>query len=128
MRLLTHNILRSNVEGADEGYPLSIEASEVVVEESTFRADFIRHVAGTLNWDALRKACQQVGMEEGCLPEKLTDDLLGSEDFLQALHKVLMDVHVIEGTLVCPDTGRQFPIKQGVPDMIIGEKECSRQR
>jgi multifunctional methyltransferase subunit TRM112 len=128
MRLLTHNVLRSNVQGADEGFPLIIEAAEVVVEESEFKADFIRHMAGTLDWGAMRAAAQQMGMEANALPEKLTDELLQDEDFLRAVHKVVMDIHLVEGFLVCPDTGRKFPVKNGVPDMIIEEGECSRER
>ena len=39
------------------------------------------------------------------------------------LYKVLFDVYVIEGQLVCPDTGRKFPVKDGIPNMIIHEDE-----
>ena len=29
------------------------------------------------------------------------------------LHHVLFEVHVIDGDLVCPESGRRFPIKEG---------------
>jgi multifunctional methyltransferase subunit TRM112 len=34
-----------------------------------------------------------------------------------------MDLHVLEGNLVCPDTGQKFPIKEGIPNMILHEDE-----
>lgn len=45
------------------------------------------------------------------------------EEFLQRLHHVLMEVDVTEGTLVCPETGRQFPISNGIPNMLLEENE-----
>lgn len=39
-----------------------------------------------------------------------------------------MEVHLLEGELVCPETGRKFPVRQGVPNMLLhedGEVYCS---
>ena len=48
------------------------------------------------------------------LPEKFAED----EGFLKALHHVLLEVEIIEGTLVCPETGKRFPVKEGIPSML----------
>ena len=32
------------------------------------------------------------------------------EEFLKAFHHALLEVHVKEGYLICPDSGRRFPI------------------
>ena len=45
------------------------------------------------------------------------------ETFLHDVHHVLLEVQVIEGDLVCPETGRKFPIKDGVPNMLLHEDE-----
>lgn len=45
------------------------------------------------------------------------------ESILRALHFALFDLHVLEGALICPDTGRSFPIKDGIPNMILHEDE-----
>lgn len=47
------------------------------------------------------------------------------EEFLRALHNTLFDVHVMEGALVCPETGRRFPINGGVPNMMLEDAELS---
>ena len=36
----------------------------------------------------------------------------------QALHHVLLEVEIIEGHLVCPETGKRFPVKDGIPSML----------
>jgi len=42
---------------------------------------------------------------------------------LRHLHFVVFHVHVVEGHLICPDTGRRFPIKDGIPNLILHEDE-----
>jgi multifunctional methyltransferase subunit TRM112 len=60
MRLLTHNVLRCAIKGVEDGYPLKIEPTDVQMEESPFRPEFVQHVASTLNWPALRQAAKEV--------------------------------------------------------------------
>ena len=45
------------------------------------------------------------------------------ESTLKSLHFILFNLHVLEGSLICPDTGRKFPIKDGIPNMILHEDE-----
>jgi multifunctional methyltransferase subunit TRM112 len=40
------------------------------------------------------------------------------------LHRLLLELHVSEGNLECPDTGRLFPISSGIPNMLLNEDEC----
>jgi uncharacterized protein YbaR (Trm112 family) len=40
-----------------------------------------------------------------------------------ALHALVMDVHVVEGALVCPNCARSYPIKKGIPNMLLREDE-----
>ncbi len=35
---------------------------------------------------------------------------------LKSVHHLLFEIHVIEGALVCPESGRRFPIKEGIID------------
>lgn len=62
----------------------------------------------------------------GCLdtlpaepPQSPTDDT----EFLQKLHHVLLEIDVTEGHLECPETGRKFPILNGIPNMLLNEDE-----
>ena len=35
----------------------------------------------------------------------------------------VFQVEVIEGKLVCPESGREFPINNGIPNMLLNEDE-----
>ena len=47
----------------------------------------------------------------------IAEALLADEAFLRAIHHVLLDVHVVRGALVCPESGHSFPIEDGIPNM-----------
>jgi multifunctional methyltransferase subunit TRM112 len=137
MRLLTHNFLQSNVRGTTEGYPLKINATNVIVEESTMDNVLIRKTLNKLNYPALVAAVSDIKRtasiqsnsssifsEAPNIPlEPPKEGGALEESTLRALHFFLFDVHVLEGILLCPDTGRKFPIKDGIPNMILHEDE-----
>ena len=128
-----------------KGYPLRIEAEEVVVEESPVDAVLLKKMLSKLDYPVLREAFQQIKHKIAVvpssdtttttIPESLPETLLLLEDnnnsddddetrrLQQQLHLVVFDIHVVEGHLVCPDTGRKFPIKEGIPNMILHEDE-----
>jgi multifunctional methyltransferase subunit TRM112 len=62
------------------------------------------------------------------LPAVLTEELAQDNDFLIALYHILMNVHLVQGVLTCPDTGREFPVTNEIPNMILEEEECERVR
>jgi multifunctional methyltransferase subunit TRM112 len=55
--------------------------------------------------------------------EDMTDESLSDDSFLRKIHHLLFEVHVIEGYLICPQSGRKFPIKDGIPNMLLHEDE-----
>lgn len=57
------------------------------------------------------------------LPDAITDELLEDDDVIQRLHHALMEVHLEEGNLVCPETKRKFPVTAGIPNMLLQEDE-----
>ena len=48
----------------------------------------------------------------------MPEDYATNEEFLQALHHVLLEIEIVTGTLVCPETGKRFAIKDGIPSML----------
>lgn len=121
MRLITHNMLCSNMKGAATGYPLRIEHEAVEVQESEFSPEFIQSMLPKLEWAAFVGGARELGITD--LPAELDTALAEDEEFLRKVHHALLDVHLLEGVLVCPDTGRRFPVKGGIPNMLLHEDE-----
>uniref|UniRef100_A0A8D2LLI0 Multifunctional methyltransferase subunit TRM112-like protein n=1 Tax=Varanus komodoensis TaxID=61221 RepID=A0A8D2LLI0_VARKO len=121
MKLLTHNMLTSHVRGvrAGGGFPLRIQATEVKVKNVDFNPEFIARMIPKLEWGALVEAAETLHLVE----VKLIPDYKDDENFLRKVHHVLMEVEVVEGVLKCPDTGREFPITKGIPNMLLSEEE-----
>lgn len=57
------------------------------------------------------------------LPETLPDQFESNEPFLKQAHRVMLEVEVVEGELQCPESGRKFPITEGIPNMLLREDE-----
>ena len=92
--------------------------NEIEVE---FNPTFITKMLPRIQYPALRHTATQLGIQEG-LPETLPDNPEEHEDVLKALHHVLLEVVVLEGELICPESGTRFPIKNGIPNMLLAEE------
>eukprot|EP00978_Attheya_sp_CCMP212_P035501 scaffold154822_cov51-Attheya_sp.AAC.1 len=133
MRLLTHNTLRNNSAAANgKGFPLRIKAAEIRVDENKDDDDdemqiaFVKGVLGMLDWSILVQGASEMGLST--LPPALTDEMANDPTFMRALYHVLMNVHLVRGILVCPDTGREFPVTDGIANFMLEEDECEHIR
>lgn len=75
-----------------------------------------------IDYKVLWSAADTLGYAEG-LPNEMITDFDNNEEFLRKIHHVLLEVEVITGELVCPETGRKFPITKGIPNMLLNEAE-----
>jgi multifunctional methyltransferase subunit TRM112 len=153
MRLLTHNYLQSNVKGTEKGYPLTIEATKIELEISPCNIEFIETLLPKIDYNALLNARNQIvdrcladlgsdftlpdlpasienGSGSGDGNSGSDNDGSGSgtkmnvdAELMKKLHTILLDIHIVEGHLICPDTGRRFKISNGIPNMILHEDE-----
>ncbi|KAJ9185390.1 hypothetical protein P3X46_005030 [Hevea brasiliensis] len=121
MRLLTHNMLSSNIKGVSIGFPLRIEVEKVMEKQVDFNPDFLKNMFSKIEWKALVDAARTMGYVE--LPEEAESSMLDSDEFLRKFHHALLEVHLEEGALVCPETGRRFPVNKGIPNMLLHEDE-----
>jgi len=123
MKLLTHNMLTSAIiKGVKTGFPLLIEATDVKVLNVDFNSEFIARMIPKLEWPAVYQAATNIG-HVGELPKELPENFESNQDFLKTAHHVLLEVEIQEGFLVCPETGRKFPVKNGIPNMLLNEDE-----
>ncbi|XP_013388842.1 multifunctional methyltransferase subunit TRM112-like protein [Lingula anatina] len=126
MKLLTHNMLTSNIiKGVTKGFPLQIAATDIKVTEVDFNPDFISRMISKVEWPALCEAAESIG-HLGDLPKELDPDYEKNEEFLKKAHHVLLEVEIKEGELICPETGRKFPVTNGIPNMLLNEDEVGK--
>jgi len=138
MRLLTHNFLQCHKKGVANGFPLIIKPKKVKVEESPYNKAFVVSMIPKLQYDALVQALTWIreishppeltGPDSEMpefpeLPAALPMDYETDEDFLQRLHRVINDIHLVDGALVCPVSGREFPVEDRIPNMLLNEDE-----
>ncbi|MCP9260393.1 tRNA methyltransferase 11-2-like protein [Dirofilaria immitis] len=74
-----------------------------------------------LNYNAFREAALSIGEGEK-LPEQLPENL-EDEELKNELHRLLVCVEIVEGELKCPESGRVFPIRDGIPNMLTNADE-----
>ncbi|CAM0135032.1 hypothetical protein VKS41_000392 [Umbelopsis sp. WA50703] len=122
MRLITHNMLQCHVKNCnDNNFPLRLEEVEVELVEADFQADFLRNILGKLEWEAFVNTAVQVGNTS--LPATIPDNAADNEEFLKVLHNALLETHIQSGKMVCPNCQHVYPIKDGIPNMLLAEHE-----
>ncbi|XP_064458717.1 multifunctional methyltransferase subunit TRM112-like protein [Ornithodoros turicata] len=123
MKLLTHNMMTSKcIKGVNVGFPLGIVAKETKEVSVDFNPEFVSRMIPKLDWDALYQAAETLGCADG-IPKALSASYEQDQDFLKRAHHILFEVEVVTGELVCPETGRKFPITNGIPNMLLNEDE-----
>lgn len=95
---------------------------EVTTSVVDFNSQFIQRIIPKLEWQALKDASDTL-LNGDYLPNELIENYSDDEEFLKKLHHVLMEVEIVKGNLVCPETGRCFPINNGIPNMLLNEDE-----
>ena len=129
MRLITHNMLKCNIKGVNNGYPLRIEAEKIEEIESEYNVELVKSMVQKVNLLGLISAATDLNVPEiDRLKALITENTISlteleDENILKLIHKILFDIHISEGNLVCPETGRKFPVREGIPNMLLHEDE-----
>ena len=87
-----------------------------------FNAQFVVRIINKLDWPEICRAAEQLE-KLGDLPKALPENYEEDQEFLKKAHHILLEVEVISGTLICPESGRKFPIADGIPNMLLNEDE-----
>ena len=59
-----------------------------------------------IDYTVLKDAATSLGYAELPPLGEVTEELKMNEEFQRKVHRALLDIHVIDGQLVCPETGR----------------------
>lgn len=134
-------MLKCNRKGVNKGYPLKIESTDKQIIKSNYNKDMMKKVIFKVQLEGLKSAVEDLSLlttEEFTTLEQniyilrklykdnnddnVVDNTL-EDSVLASLHHLLFEVHILEGALVCPESGRNFPIKESIPNMILHEDE-----
>jgi multifunctional methyltransferase subunit TRM112 len=83
----------------------------------------VKSILAKVNWEALKGAAVNIGNSDIADVTAITEEVLENETVLRRIHHLLFEVSVVDGNLVCPESGRKFPIKDGIPNMLLIEDE-----
>ncbi|XP_066251001.1 multifunctional methyltransferase subunit TRM112-like protein [Euwallacea similis] len=123
MKLITHNMLTSkSIRSVNVGYPLIIKAIDIKLVDISFNMEFMSKLIPKIDWPVLYEAADSLGHSKD-LPKEAPENYESNEDFLKKAHHALLEIDVIQGDLVCPESGRKFPISNGIPNMLLNEDE-----
>lgn len=98
-----------------------LKAETVKIRDVPFNAEFVKNMIPRLEYGVLVAAAASLGFTE--LPPTIPQDYETNEVFLKAAHHAMHNIEVVEGELICPETKRVFPIKNGIPNMLLREDE-----
>ncbi|PAV14598.1 Trm112p-domain-containing protein [Pyrrhoderma noxium] len=102
-------------------FPLLFKDVQIELREAEFNEEFLKGFVPRLEWSALVDAAKQLG--DTSLPTEQPE--MFDEELLKSLHHVLLEIHVEEGAMVCQNCGHVYPIKSGIPNMLLTESEVS---
>ncbi|KAG2234258.1 hypothetical protein BDF21DRAFT_359800 [Thamnidium elegans] len=122
MRLITHNMLQCHVKNCNNNnFPLRFEDVQVELIEADFNPEFLSNMLNKIEWDALYNTAIQLGINT--LPAQMPEDAEENEEFLKLVHNVLLETHVQQGQMVCPNCAHVYKIRDGIPNMLLAEHE-----
>ncbi|KAI0665496.1 Trm112p-domain-containing protein [Trametes maxima] len=122
VRLITHNLLACHAKGCTtNNFPLQFQDATIELREAEFNPEFLYGFLPRIEWAALVGAAHQLG--DDSLPKELPEDMVDDQVFWKKLHHVLLEIHVEEGAMVCPNCKHVYPISNGIPNMLLAEHE-----
>ncbi|CAB03840.1 Multifunctional methyltransferase subunit TRM112-like protein [Caenorhabditis elegans] len=124
MKLFVHNFMSSRfLKNVTVGYPLNLVVKQFVEKDIEFDRDNTIVMLDRIQYEALIVAAAAVNQSDRIPREKPEkwDEL--TDEQLRVFHHLLMNIDVIDGELICPETKTVFPIRDGIPNMLKVDAE-----
>ena len=125
MKAITHNILVCNIkkcEDSKKNYPFIIIANKIENKPSEFDIDLTKKIYESLDKEGLNQFCKDLNLVKYDFT-KIDDKILKEKEFWEYVHKIIDETLIIEGNLKCPNCQREFPIINGIVDMVLRDDE-----
>ena len=125
MKAITHNILMCNIKKCEESkknFPFIIIANKIENKVSKFDINLTKKIYDSLDKEALNEFCKDLNIVKYDFT-KVDDKVKNQNEFWEYVHKVIDETLVVEGNLKCPNCQREFPIINGIVDMVLRDDE-----
>ena len=125
MKAITHNILMCNIKKCEESkknFPFIIIANKIENKVSKFDINLTKKIYDSLDREALNVFCKDLNIVKYDFT-KVDDNIKNQNEFWEYVHKVIDETLVVEGNLKCPNCQREFPIINGIVDMVLRDDE-----
>ena len=125
MKAITHNILMCNIKKCEESkknFPFLIIANKIENKVSKFDINLTKKIYDSLDKEALNEFCKDLNIVKYDFT-KVDDNIKNQNEFWEYVHKVIDETLVVEGNLKCPNCQREFPIINGIVDMVLRDDE-----
>ena len=125
MKAITHNILMCNTKkcsGTDKNYPLIIKPLNIKENKVEFDEEQTKIWFDRQDKRGLNEFCKDLNIVKYDLTnidEKFKED----NQFLTYIHHILNEISIEEGSLLCPNCGREYLIKNGIINMVLNDDE-----
>ena len=125
MKAITHNILMCNIKKCEESkknFPFIIIANKIENKVSKFDINLTKKIYDSLDKEALNEFCKDLNIVKYDFTKE-DDNIKNQNEFWEYVHKVIVETLVVEGNLKCPNCQREFPIINGIVDMVLRDDE-----
>ena len=125
MKAITHNILICNIKKCEESkknFPFIIIANKVENKASKFDINLTKKIYESLDKEALNEFCKDLNIVKYDFT-KVADHIKNQNEFWEYFHNLIDETLVVEGNLKCPNCQREFPIINGIVDMVLRDDE-----
>ena len=90
--------------------------------EQEYSPEFIKNMLPRIDFEAFTQTARSLGFDiQFSIQDGDFNNL--TEDQLMEIHSILMQKRIVNGEMVCPGCQHSFPIKNGIPNMLLNENE-----
>ena len=125
MKEITYNLLSCNKKGcadSNKNYPFIIKAEKIINIENPFDIEKTKMLYEKQDKIALNQFCNDLNLSKYDFT-KIDEETIKQNEFWENVHKILNCVTIETGVCICPNCKREYPIKQGIVDMILQDTE-----
>ena len=119
MRLISINILCcrvKNCKGGEKSLELKVDKFEEVKKDLNREA--LLKMLDMMDWVLIVELSSIIKVN---IPDNRPSEI--DDDLMNMLHRLIFEIDILEGNLKCSSCDRLYPIIDGIPNLILDDKE-----